>query len=1235
MKKSVLNSLIALITVLCATTAPAAPDQYPGDTSIYGSDVTLEPNVLLILDNSGSMADTATGAAVNYSPSTTYTPSNVCLTNGVDTCNSTGVYQFIPTGSTAYTYLTDISNVSTNCNGKNPQSLLKGSSGQYTGRLLNANGTCGTTGTGSYYYGNYINWLNSPGQAVPKETIVLSVVDKLIKSTTSVRFGVMTYNYAQGSNGLGGTFIAAVPAGATATYTSTIQEMDNNFQTTPKVMTNRTALRRILSGISPNGNTPLSETLYEARQYFQGAAPAFGATIGVSSGTYTSPVQLSCQHNYVVFLTDGMSTSDNYTSTNFTPWADSGVNFLNNTLGQMCQTGSYYTADCDADGSSPGMNDTTAASLPCFDSNGNKVSCCENYNYNPVDCGVSTGTGSNKKKYLYYDYSQSLADVAKYLNQGPNNISSYFIGFGADASSTAAVNLLSKAADTHHGQGAFYTASTQTDLSTTFSTIIANILAVNTSFVAPVVPVSPENRTYGSNRVYMGFFKPENTSASWLGNMKKYGIDTNNNIADENGNYATYVDLNGDGVDDRSPFPALPSGYVNGAFRPSAESYWSTAVDGGTVNAGGVGALLQAMSSITTTRNIYTVANTTPAPGAALVPLSSTSITQALLNVPDATTRTNVLNFIYGLDVYGSNPTANKAWVMGDVMHSRPLILNYASYDTTVAANETNCLVNKSMIYVGGNDGMLHAFRDCDGGEAWAFVPPDMLPNLQFLTGTQHSYYADSTPVSYVYNNGNTGTINSVNGDKVIMMFGERRGGGTNVAAAGSYYALDVTNPASPTFLWSISKSTAGFSQLGETWSEPKIVKMSIGSPAVDNIVAFFGAGYDNLNEDSRYGNTQSFSGLTTVNNGDIGQTPAVSASGSAASPQLGMGIFAVQLATLNASSGKPTITATPTKIWSYTYGTGSPTSPNKYDTNMQFSFPGQMTAIDTFGSGYTDTLYAGDTGGNLWRFDVGNKTVVNWAGNKIFSSNPGNQGASDTGRKIFYTPSVVTQIGYRMIFFGTGDREHPLNTAVTDRIYAIKDPIAPAQPITTATALTENSAGMLDVTTDELQNNLTSAAQIASDLNTLYSASAGGWFIRLPNSGEKVLAAPTVFNKVAYFTTFAPGITNTNPCATGNLGTSRQYALNYQTGEAAMDYNTYNDSPTTPPSNTRMNAPGGGVLDVNDRSQVTGSGIPSGMVVLMTPGGQTIGFTGIGGAIASSKLTKGGTIYPLYWRQK
>ena len=137
-------------------------------------------------------------------------------------------------------------------------------------------------------------------------------------------------------------------------------------------------------------------------------------------------------------------------------------------------------------------------------------------------------------------------------------------------------------------------------------------------------------------------------------------------------------------------------------------------------------------------------------------------------------------------------PATKETWILGAFIHSRPLVIHYGSYD---------------VIYAGANDGMLHAFKDSngttgdDGTELWGFIPPDLLPNLKNFNNSLASLqiFVDGSPKAYVtYNYNADGSIQSVS--QAILIFGERRGGN-------QYYALDVTNPTAPKFLWSISPS--------------------------------------------------------------------------------------------------------------------------------------------------------------------------------------------------------------------------------------------------------------------------------------------------------------------------------------------------------------------------------------------------------------------------------------------
>ena len=1171
---------ILIAGLVAAASALAGPDQYCGDTAIYGGlPTTAEPNVLIFMDNSGSMGGLIPGGV--YDPNVDYSDSlKHCLDskNIAIVCGRYGVY------TSSYDFFnSSVNNITTSCGAANPQSLLN-TTGQYNGQRLNADGSCRNKGTGAYLTGNYINWRYGPGANKEKMAIARDVVASLVKSTSGIRFGLMTFHYDASNNGEGSQFLQTTFAGNT--FTTTVSTMTATFAGT---YTKRDALVAAVGNLVPTGNTPLGEALFEAMRYFGGGASAFGNTIGVdgTTGKYKSPIQYDCQRNYIIFVTDGDSNADN-----------------NAVLGTICANG-----DCDGDGKEP-----------------------SNRNHELDDVA----------KYLY-----DTDFVPNVTMDGRQFVRTFTVGFDIAGASAAAVDLLKRAADVNHGHGNYFNAASEADLSAAFTAVITNILEENTSFVAPVVPVSPENRTYSGSRVYMGFFKPQN-GKFWIGNLKKYGIDNSNNLTDSHipPGHATFVDKNADGWDDRDN-AQLRTIDSDGSFRPNARSYWSSASDGGNVDSGGVGEMLELR---TAARNIYTYLGSVPSltDTQNAFARANATIDETMLDVASSADRDSLIDFIVGKDAYDEdndgNKTEKRGWILGDILHSRPQIVSYGSY--TVATEESDCSRNKTFIYVGGNDGMMHAFKDCDGSEAWAFVPPDILPMLQYLgpTGFTHTYFVDYSPTVYIYNRNKDGNINAANGDKVLLLFGLKRGGGVDTAPTkGYYYALDVTNPASPVFLWSKTNATAGFAELGEAWSDIAIGKIAVGSSY--KIAAFMGAGYDNCHEDARYGLTQTYDGLCvssptndagfTTSSGAV--TASALATGPSASAPKGRGIYVVELAELLSSTGtadkngSPSLANSGTKIWGYTYANDT--------ARMLFSIPGRIKPIDKNYDNFIDTLYAGDMGGNLWRFDIMNTSTASWTANRIFSSNPGYSGyptaSADTdagGRKIFFEPSAfVQEDGSVRLYFGTGDREHPLNKSVIDRMYGLID-----RGQTTASAITELS--LVDVTDDKLQDPNATPSEITAAVSKLTSPSLYGWYIRLNESGhegEKVLAPALSFNQMVIYTTYSPvAAATSDPCATGNLGTSRAYVVDYQFGTAVVNYDPTNDA-SAATTNLWVRTTGSTFnLMRSDRVKTLGGGIPSGAVMVISQTGQTTVMIGVGGRIATLETTGGGATMPLYWRQ-
>jgi len=520
---------------------------------------------------------------------------------------------------------------------------------------------------------------------------------------------------------------------------------------------------------------------------------------------------------------------------------------------------------------------------------------------------------------------------------------------------------------------------------------------------------------------------------------------------------------------------------------------------------------------------------------------SNSAITPAQLGLAtgDTVGRDNLINFIYGYDVYYQNeleprgPTAKRDWILGAFIHSRPVVIHYE---------------DRSVIYAGANDGMLHAFDDQTGEELWAFIPQNLLSNLNNLNGDALQFFVDGPPKAYIERD-SSNKITSA-----LLIFGERRGGDR-------YIALDITNPLSPKFLWEISPSaitykttvtnTTAYQELGQTWSTPQLGKIKYGG---EKWVAFISGGYDE-NQDN---------------------LPVV------ASDTRGRAIYVVDI--LNGNL-----------IWSYS---------NAKNTYMKYCIPSDIARVGTNGDGLIDRLYVGDIGGQVWRFDIGDSNISNWD-TKVSILFDANKGES-LKRKIFYPPDVTLENGnYEMIFFGTGDREHPKDTTKINRLYAIKDK-------NLSTTLLESN--LVNVTQDWLQEG--TSTQIAWTLNQLETQQ--GWFIELnQNLGEKCLSNSVLFYGTIYYTTFTPIFGDkSDPCFLDE-GMARIYALDYKTGNAVFNLDslgTLND------------------LARSDRSAVIGTSIPSGVIITFL-GGTSVAYAGVGGGVYPPPLPITKTLIPINWR--
>ncbi len=991
-------------------------NSFSKDTDLYmASGEGVEPNILIIFDNSGSMNDNV--PAPPYNPDTLYDPLVVPQSDA-------GKVYYRQTWGAWSLYTNSISDVP--CS--HARSALT-TYGHYEGYT---NSTCRrdyrTLRTGNYR--NYLAWVNNdPLYSTPKIQVAKNVITEFLNTINGIRIGVMIFNYSEGGR-----------------IQSVIRSLDEQT---------RAQLIQDVNAIEAETWTPLAETLYEAGLYFKGGQSYFNSRV-----YYTSPIQYYCQRNYIVIITDGMSTQDR-----------------NSILASVI-------GDRDGDRREP----IGAANDPNYPDNGS-------------------------------DY---LDDVAKYLYDsdlrsdltGKQNIITYTIGFTEDN------DLLERTAT--HGHGKYYYAMNAQELSDAFQNVIGEILEKTCSFVAPIVPVSRMERTSAGDKIYLALFQP-NQDKMWSGNIKKYSI------AQSGANVGQLLDVNG--------LPVLDD---RGQILETARSYWTTlSMDGSDVEKGGVGEVLMNRDFSSNPRKIYTYLGSNSDLTHSSNAFNTTNITPAMLGLgSDTTERDKLIQFIYGYDAYDDEPpygstTEKRSWILGAFLHSRPLVIHYES---------------RSVIYAGANDGMLHAFDDETGEELWAFIPPNLLNKLQALRADVVEFFVDGSPKAHIIYNSD-GSIN-----KAIMIFGQRRGGNR-------YYAIDVTNPLRPQYLWEINPDASGssYSEMGQSWSTPNIGKIAYGSG--EKWVFFIGGGYDE-NQDN--------------------EVPA--------SDQKGRAVYVVDI--MDGSL-----------IKSFSHAEYS---------DMAYCIPSDIAKVDTNGDGKIDRLYVGDIGGQIWRFDIGDPNPNNWSARVIFRSNPGVDGSS--GRKIFYPPDVTLEKdnygNFEVLYFGTGDREHPKEATIVNRIYGIKDRGS-------SQILTENE--LYDVTIDELQNPQTPQERKNEIMNLLRSMS--GWFIKLDlYPGEKILAPAVIFGKVVYFTSFSPSseASEGDPCYVGE-GTARVYILEYQTGNAVFNLDLLNDTSKI-------------VIKREDRSNIIGTAIPSGIVITFIEG-EAVAYIGVGGGVVQPQLKNPKALIPMNWR--
>lgn len=946
---------------------------------------------------------------------------------------------------------------------------------------------------------------------------------------------------------------------------------------------NRTALGNLVRDFDKQkdkgNNATFSLAMYEAYAYFGGIGARSGygkakrdypgnatynsyaaslpgnAFVSAASQTYISPITDACQKNFIILISNGKAKENN-----------SSLAAAQSKLETMLGVAPPPTIALNPSGEQNNWTDEYARFMANGDCNPNIAGTQSVYTY-AIEVDPDTG--------------------------------------GSDLSHTA----LMKSAATN-GKGAYFATSSANDgaqIADALNKIFTEVQAVNSVFASATLPVSVNVRGTNANQVYMGVFRPDsNKSPRWLGNLKMYQIAVNTAV---NPPDLYLADADGQAAESASTGFIVPGAR---SFWTSSSSFWayrgiydasdlgkqSDSPDGPIVEKGAAAQHIRVklpgnrtLYTCTTGCNPGASAGTSYTAGSALsntlFSTANADITAAALGVT-STRRTEIIDWVRGKDLDDENANARtddmRASVHGDVLHSRPAVINY----NRSGSNDDNDV----FVFYGANDGIFRALKGgmgIDAGEElWGFVAPEHFGQLKRLrentpligaTAKKPAFFDGPIGV-YTHDANGDGRLVQSDGDTVLLFLTVRRGGRY-------IYALDVSNPLDPRFLWKRgcpnltdnNGCDAGYAELGQTWSEPKVTFMrAFGAKPV----LVFGAGYDAAVEDIQPCLVASMTAaaVTTTLGGTVIYTVDGSctvAGGAAAtiSRSMGRGLFVVEAYNGNV-------------LWR----AGPDAAASRVVSGMSFSTAGDAVVLnrdrdasrtivgtENVPAGYADRIYTADTGGNVWRIDVNNASAADWVVTKLASV--ADLASVGGRRKFLASPDVVytrdASGAYDAVLIGSGDREHPYDTTVENRFYAFKDR---KTGLDASGQTTIGEAAMYDASSNCLQQ------CSGSDLTTAQAANsaASGWYLRL-GLGEKVLGSAATVSGVLFFNTNQPSPT----ACTSSLGIAREYMLSYKDGSALRDL-----------------AIGGGI-NIADRAAIHAGGgyLPSPVPVLVGIGGK------------------------------
>jgi type IV pilus assembly protein PilY1 len=349
------------------------------------------------------------------------------------------------------------------------------------------------------------------------------------------------------------------------------------------------------------------------------------------------------------------------------------------------------------------------------------------------------------------------------------------------------------------------------------------------------------------------------------------------------------------------------------------------------------------------------------------------------------------------------------------------------------------------------------------------------------------------------------------------------------------YFALDITNPALasyPSYLWEFPREDAPAALtnlMGESWSEPVITKVRLAvngdvnnGEGHERWVAIFAGGYAPSGDPNKHASY------------DIHATA-------------GRAIFMVDIKTGGLIAQKAfvdTPAATDPTLVAY-----DPANPER---SMLYAMPSTPGVFDLDFDGYSDVVYVGDLGGNVFKWVIkavghdpvnsasGDTSQPNWVFEKFFAAPVYDSGTSKYFKSFFQHPSATLKSGTLWLAFGSGERANldfagfAATPDENNRFYAVKD-LDPLGKLPPVAPLVMTESTLLDITGDD------SCADVG--------ANTGFYFMGV--DGEKFVTATDIFFYYVFVASFKPTV-NASPCLSG--GDATLYAFKVYCGEGLFD---------------------------------------------------------------------------------